>query len=117
VPPLVVPVEGEVKCSKCDAPLNLRRGKRGPWLGCSRFPKCRGRQGWKEVPEELRTQLEARLEAHERENPVPKVTRMDGTVIPEGTPIASLLLTGGVAQLEVHPEAAAEGQSAQRTGS
>jgi DNA topoisomerase-1 len=39
VPPLVVPVEGDVKCPKCDAPLNLRRGKRGPWLGCSKFPK------------------------------------------------------------------------------
>lgn len=119
VPPLVVPVEDEVKCPKCDAPLNLRRGKRGPWLGCSKFPKCRGRLAWKgkEVSDEMRTALEARLEEHERANPVPQITRVDGSVIPEGTPIASLLLTGGVAQLEVHPEAAAEGQSAQRTGS
>jgi DNA topoisomerase-1 len=118
VPPLVVPVEGDVKCPKCDAPLNLRRGKRGPWLGCSKFPKCRGRLAWKgkELSDEMRTVLDARLEEHERQNPVPTITRVDGSVIPEGTPIATLLLTGGVAQLEEHPEAAAEGQSAQRAG-
>ncbi len=113
VPPLVVPVEGDVKCPKCDSPLNLRRGKRGPWLGCSRFPKCRGRQGWKDIPAEMQAELETRLAEHERANPVPKIARLDGTVIPEGTPVANLLIQGGVAQLEIHPEALAEVQSAQ----
>ena len=112
VPPLVVPVaevEGvEIKCEKCDAPLNLRRGKKGPWLGCSRFPKCRGRMAWKKIPESMQAQLETQLEAHERANPVPKITRQDGTVIPEGTPVANLLIQGGVAELEIHPEAVAE---------
>jgi DNA topoisomerase-1 len=108
VPPLEVPVEGEVKCPKCDSPLNLRRGKRGPWLGCSRFPKCRGRLAWKAIPEDMQAQLETQLGVHEAANPVPKITRVDGTVIPEGTPIANLLIEGGVAELEIHPEAAAE---------
>ncbi|MBT8493300.1 MAG: topoisomerase DNA-binding C4 zinc finger domain-containing protein, partial [Deltaproteobacteria bacterium] len=34
-PPLKVE---ELECPKCDSPMNLRRGKRGPWLGCSTFP-------------------------------------------------------------------------------
>ena len=29
------------KCSKCRSPMWLRQGKRGPFLACSAFPKCR----------------------------------------------------------------------------
>ncbi|MCA8968101.1 MAG: topoisomerase DNA-binding C4 zinc finger domain-containing protein, partial [Planctomycetes bacterium] len=111
VPPLVIPAEeGEdgLHCEKCGSALNLRRGKKGPWLGCSRFPKCRGRTSWAKVPEERREQLEAELSAHEQANPVPKITRHDGSVIPEGTPVNNLLLPGGVAELEIHPEAGQE---------
>ncbi len=28
-------------CPECGAPLVLRRGRRGPFLGCSNYPKCR----------------------------------------------------------------------------
>ena len=38
-PPLVT----DIACEKCGAMMNLRDGKRGPWLGCQKFPKCRGR--------------------------------------------------------------------------
>jgi ssDNA-binding Zn-finger/Zn-ribbon topoisomerase 1 len=38
----------ELPCPTCQSPLNLRSGLRGPWLGCSRFPKCRGRGKWAE---------------------------------------------------------------------
>jgi DNA topoisomerase-1 len=107
VPPVVIPTDEGLECPKCKSPLNLRKGKRGPWLGCSKFPKCRGRLGWKEVPAEQAAELEKRLDAHELEHPVPKIARGDGTVIPEGTPVTALLLTGGVAELEVHPDAAA----------
>ena len=31
-----------VKCEKCGGQMVLRDGKRGPWLGCASFPKCRG---------------------------------------------------------------------------
>ena len=41
VPPLIT----DLKCSKCEANMNIRRGARGVWLSCSRFPKCRGRLG------------------------------------------------------------------------
>jgi DNA topoisomerase-1 len=56
----------DLPCSICEAPLNLRNGLKGPWLGCSRFPKCRGRGKWAELDEETgrtREQLEA-LQAH-----------------------------------------------------
>ena len=106
--PSTPPLQTELECPKCSAPLNLRRGKRGPWLGCSRFPKCRGRMGWNTVEEETQKRLEAELESHEREHPIPVITRMSGEPIPEGTPIASLVVPGGVAALEVHPDARRE---------
>ncbi|MCA9649041.1 MAG: type I DNA topoisomerase [Myxococcales bacterium] len=107
--PVPPPLLTDIECPKCNqGPLNLRRGKRGPWLGCSRFPKCRGRMAWSSLDEDQRTVLEAELVAHERANPVPIITHLDGTVIPEGTPVASLVIPGGVAELELHEEAVAE---------
>jgi DNA topoisomerase I len=107
--PSTPPLKTELPCPKCDAPLNLRRGKRGPWLGCSRFPKCRGRMGWNAVEEDLQKQLEAELEAHEAAHPIPVIKTLAGEPIPEGTPVVSLVLPGGVAALEVHPDAVGEG--------
>jgi len=104
--PAVPPVETTHPCPKCQSPLNLRRGKRGPWLGCSRFPKCRGRLGWNTLEAEEQATLEAELQAHEGENPVPEIKRIsNGAVIAEGTPIAELVIPGGVAELELHPDA------------
>src|SRR5690606_30990082 len=108
IPPLVIATDEGIECNKCGAPLNLRKGKRGPWLGCSKFPKCRGRLAWKAVPEDKHAELEKRLDEHEAQHPLPAIVRHDGTVIPEGTPVTAVLLPGGVAQLEIHPEAAAE---------
>ncbi|MCH2146362.1 MAG: hypothetical protein MK073_00900 [Phycisphaerales bacterium] len=82
--------------------MNLRNGKRGPWLGCSTFPKCKGRMGWKTLEEEKQQELERALDAHELEHPQVKITTLDGTVIPEGTPIEDLLIEGNVAELELY---------------
>ncbi len=79
VPPLTV----DVPCPKCQAPLNMRRSKRGPWLSCSKFPKCRGRLAWSAVPEEKQKTLEQQLIAHEKANPVPRVLTTDGHVLRE----------------------------------
>jgi DNA topoisomerase-1 len=83
------PLETDLPCPTCEAPLNLRNGVRGPWLGCSRFPKCRGRGKWTELPEKMREELEARLEAHEQANPIPVITRLDGTPLTDakGKPV------------------------------
>ncbi len=107
--PSIPPIETELQCTKCDAPMNLRRGKRGPWLGCSRFPKCRGRMGWNTLEDETKEALEKQLEQHEKANPQPKITRFsNGEEIPEGHPVAELVVEGGVAELEVHPDVNAD---------
>ncbi len=96
----------EITCPKCGkAPLNLRNGKRGPWLGCSSFPKCRGREAWTKIEEKLRTKLERELAAHEKAHPPIVIKRLDGRPIPDGTPIADLALPGGVQELAIHPDA------------
>ena len=88
--PSVPPLETELLCPNCDSPLNLRNGARGPWLGCSRFPKCRGRGKWAGLEEDIKADLEAKLVAHEQVHPVMTITRMDGTALTDakGKPIA-----------------------------
>jgi DNA topoisomerase-1 len=81
-PPLTVDVE----CTKCGAPMYLRRGKRGPWLSCSKFPKCRGRVGWTTLSEEKRAELETRLAEHEKAHPVSRLKQIDGTEIVDDQP-------------------------------
>lgn len=104
-PPLVVE---ELRCPKCNSAMNLRRGKRGPWLGCSAFPKCRGRLPYSSVEEGLQKQLEKLLDKHDKLHPPLVIKTLTGTVIAEGTPVASLLTAGRVVELSVHPEAAKE---------
>lgn len=98
--PAVPPLQTSLECEKCNKPLNLRMGKRGPWLGCSGFPKCRGRGKWTTLDDEVRTELEDALSAHEKANPRPVIRRLDGDPIPEGTHIADLLLPGEDVDLE-----------------
>ncbi|MBM3494713.1 MAG: DNA topoisomerase I, partial [Armatimonadetes bacterium] len=35
------PVETEFKCPKCERPMLLRQSDRGPFLGCSGYPRCK----------------------------------------------------------------------------
>ena len=83
-------LDTELPCPKCESPLNLRDGVRGPWLGCSRFPKCRGRGKWAELPEDQRTALTKRLENHQRSNPIPIIRTLDGKALTDekGKPLA-----------------------------
>jgi len=42
LPPKPPPEPTGIKCYKCkDGKLVVRQSKRGPFLGCNRFPKCR----------------------------------------------------------------------------
>ncbi len=45
------PVKTDVKCEKCDSPMVIRPSRRGPFLSCSAYPKCRNA---KPLPEELK---------------------------------------------------------------
>ena len=69
----------DLECPKDGGKLNLRDGVRGPWLGCSNFPKCRGRGKWAELDEALKLQLENELKEHLAKHPIPIIERLDGT--------------------------------------
>ena len=56
LPPKAKPVPTTVKCEKCGSAMLLRDSKRGPFLGCSSFPKCRAIRSVKKLEgEDLKT--------------------------------------------------------------
>ncbi|MFM1904455.1 MAG: topoisomerase 1 [Planctomycetota bacterium] len=96
-PPLVT----DIACEKCGAMMNLRDGKRGPWLGCQKFPKCRGRAAFGKLTEAVQKDLTEQLKKHLSGHEAIHLTRRDGvTPVEEGTPLSALTLPGGVAELQ-----------------
>lgn len=78
----VPPPLTDIMCASCkDRPLVLRHGLRGPWLGCSGFPKCRGRGKFAELPKEKQEQLLTTLDAHIKKNPTPIVRTLSGVAL------------------------------------
>ena len=63
LPPKPKPVQTTIKCEKCGGPMLLRNSKRGPFLGCSTFPKCRAVKSVKKLEGEDLKQAEALLPA------------------------------------------------------
>jgi DNA topoisomerase-1 len=61
LPPKPKPIQTPVKCEKCGSPMLLRDSKRGPFLGCSTFPKCRSTKMVKKLEGEDLKQVEALL--------------------------------------------------------
>jgi DNA topoisomerase-1 len=59
LPPKTPPIPTTIKCEKDGGVLLLRDGKRGPWLGCKNFPKCRGMKNMKKLEGEELKQVEA----------------------------------------------------------
>ncbi len=82
-PPKVPPLLTDLKCPKCDSDMNIRRGARGPWLSCSRFPKCRGRLGWAPLDDSTKKYWEKALDDHEKKNPQPVIKNLSGEPIGE----------------------------------
>jgi DNA topoisomerase-1 len=82
-------LETDLPCPKCESPLVLRNGVRGPWLACSRYPKCRGRGKWTELEDATREKWEKALAAHEKEHPIPIVRDLEGVALTDekGKPI------------------------------
>ena len=83
-PPKAPPLMIDLKCPKCESPLNLRRGAKGPWLSCSKFPKCRGRLGWAPLDDETKNRLENALKKHEDVHPQPIIQTLDGDSVGGG---------------------------------
>jgi DNA topoisomerase-1 len=88
------PLATDLTCAKCSAPMNLRRGARGPWLSCSKFPKCRGRISWSALDETDREALETALQAHEKANPLAAIHKTDGSAVSEGYKPQALSVSG-----------------------
>ncbi|GAB4552797.1 MAG: hypothetical protein Tsb0013_15160 [Phycisphaerales bacterium] len=88
--PAPPPLETDIPCEKCGKPLNLRDGVRGPWLGCSGFPKCRGRGKWTALSEEKQKELELALRNLLEKNPIPIIKTLDGRPLTneKGQPLA-----------------------------
>jgi DNA topoisomerase-1 len=85
--------------------MNLRDGKRGPWLGCRAFPKCRGRAAFSKLSEDEQQELRRQLTEHLQGQQELVLTRRDGTTrVEDGTPVADLTIDGGVAELPLFGE-------------
>jgi DNA topoisomerase-1 len=80
-PPSAPPLAVELPCPKCGSHLNLRRSRRGPWLSCSKYPKCRGGAAWKTLSDDQRKRLELELLNHEKANPLPVIRKLDGAPV------------------------------------
>jgi DNA topoisomerase-1 len=61
LPPKSPPIKTTVKCEKCGSMMLLRDSKRGPFLGCSSFPKCRSTRMMKKLTGADLQQVEALL--------------------------------------------------------
>jgi DNA topoisomerase-1 len=59
LPPKPAPIKTTVACEKCSSPMLLRNSKRGPFLGCSTFPKCRSTKMMKKLTGPDLAQVEA----------------------------------------------------------
>ena len=48
------PIATDIDCSECGHPMTIRFSRRGPFLGCSHYPKCKNTA---EVPAKLLEEL------------------------------------------------------------
>jgi len=47
------PVPTDIPCEECGATMLIRQGRSGPFLGCSKYPKCKNA---KPLPEGVTTE-------------------------------------------------------------
>jgi DNA topoisomerase I len=76
--------------------MYLRPGKYGPWLGCSKFPKCRGRGDFKKLPEGEQKKLLGALEAHQKAHPSVVIKTLGGSALTgaDGKALAGAMVLG-----------------------
>jgi len=85
------PVLTDILCAKCGSPLYLRSGKRGLWLGCSKFPKCRGRLAWSTLDETAQKRWEVVMAEHQKAHPAVTLTMTDGKPVPMTIPVDDII--------------------------
>jgi len=86
------PVQTDLPCPKCGAPLYLRSGKRGLWLGCSKFPKCRGRLAWNSLDPAIQLHWEGVMAEHRKAHPDVVLTMTDGRPVPMTLPVDDIIV-------------------------
>lgn len=89
VPPATPPLTTDLACPKCESPLYVRGGVRGPWLSCSAFPRCRARGKWADYPEEVQKKWQDAYTDHEKAHPTIILKDLAGNAITDakGKPI------------------------------
>ena len=97
------PVVTSMLCPKCNSPLYLRSGKRGLWLGCSKFPKCKGRLAWSTLDESTQRHWEAIMADHQKAHPAVMLTMVDGKAVPMTVPVDDIILRAEEAGLIASP--------------
>ncbi len=68
------PEKTDIKCEKCGSPMLKRIGKRGPFLTCSAFPKCRNLQ-WVKTDSEGNIIIEKKEPKKTKEKTAKKTTK------------------------------------------
>ena len=93
------PVVTDMACPKCGAPLYLRSGKRGLWLGCSKFPKCRGRLAWTALEPAAQERWERVMAAHQKAHPPVTLKMVDGSAVSMTSSIDDIIMKADAAGL------------------
>jgi DNA topoisomerase-1 len=93
------PVVTDMACPKCGAPLYLRSGKRGLWLGCSKFPKCRGRLAWTALEPAAQERWERVMAAHQKAHPPVTLKMVDGSAVSMTRSIDDIIMKADAAGL------------------
>jgi DNA topoisomerase-1 len=92
IAPKPPPLLTDIPCPKCGAPLNLRRGGKGLWLSCSKYPKCSGRLGWSSLEKDTQQRWEKSFDEHEKAHPKSIIRKLDGTPVEENDKPGALLV-------------------------
>ena len=97
------PVVTTILCPKCSSPLYLRSGKRGLWLGCSKFPKCKGRLAWSTLEKSAQSHWEAIMTEHQHAHPAVMLTMIDGKAVSMTMAVDDIILKAEEAGLIASP--------------
>lgn len=83
--PKTQPMVSEIQCPKCEEhPLFVRDSKRGLWLSCSNFPKCRGRVGFTSLEEDQQKKLQDDWDRWVKDHPLPVIRTVTGAIVEDG---------------------------------
>ncbi|KAK3605019.1 hypothetical protein CHS0354_000684 [Potamilus streckersoni] len=92
MPPKMPPLTVNIPCPNCKTDMYLRRGKRGAWLGCANFPKCKGRKTWSSISTDEQSYYQRLLSEHEKKIQLPEIKTTDGTPLDFSLKIEDLIV-------------------------